>query len=86
MTVNNICIRRRRRADKRSGVDVAHIICTTLLLIVIISHHNTVAGESDNPATSPIISLDATYYPTTLSHANNVALHSLVAIPSRSPR
>jgi len=81
MTINNICIlRRRRTADVRSPHGVAHIIlCTTLLLVVIISHHHVVAEEY-TPAATPTSSIDitATYSPTTtLSHANNVALHSL---------
>ena len=80
MTINNICIRRRHSgADVRSPHGVAHIIYTTLLLIVITSHHNVVAEEYTVPAATPTSSIDitATYSPTTLSHANNVALHSL---------
>ena len=77
MLMNNIYIHhRRRRADVRAH-GVVHIICTTLLFIVITSHHHTVVAEDTPAATPTSLDVSTTYSPTTLSHANNVALHSL---------
>ena len=77
MLMNNIYIHhRRRRADVRAH-GVAHIICTTLLLIVISNHHHAVVAEDTPAATPTSLDVSTTYSPTTLSHANNVALHSL---------
>ena len=56
---------------------IAHIICISLALFVIISHAEDTTAYA--PAASPTTSsfdYDNTFPPTTIAHANNVALHS----------